>query len=216
MISPFLRRILFILFFLSGFCGLLYQVVWTRMAFASFGIITPVLSVVISVFMLGLSVGAWAGGRWIRPLVKSTGMSAAVFYGLAEMMIGLSAFAVPRLFARSEHLLLSTGQSDSISYLFLSAVCLAISILPWCVFMGTTFPLMMAFVREQDANDSKSFSYLYLANVLGAMAGTSLTAVVLVETLGFRHTLWVAAACNVVIAIAGFWLGMGGATRARI
>ena len=35
------------------------------MAFASFGIITPVLSVVLSVFMLGLAVGSWAGGRWI-------------------------------------------------------------------------------------------------------------------------------------------------------
>ena len=30
------RKVLFGLFFVSGFCGLLYQVVWTRMAFASF------------------------------------------------------------------------------------------------------------------------------------------------------------------------------------
>ena len=63
------RPALFLLFFVSGFCGLVYQVVWTRLAFASFGIITPVLSVVISVFMLGLAVGTWAGGRWIGPLV---------------------------------------------------------------------------------------------------------------------------------------------------
>ena len=41
------RRILFFLFFLSGFSSLAYQMVWTRMAFASFGIITPVLSVVL-------------------------------------------------------------------------------------------------------------------------------------------------------------------------
>ena len=59
--NPFTRRVLFVLFFLSGFCSLVYQVVWTRMAFASFGIITPVLSVVLSVFMLGLAVGSWAG-----------------------------------------------------------------------------------------------------------------------------------------------------------
>src|SRR5437660_510054 len=92
------RKLLFVLFLLSGFCGLLYQVVWTRMAFASFGIITPVLSVVISVFMLGLSLGAWAGGRWIGPLVRRTGLSAVIFYALAEFIIGLGAFAVPRLF----------------------------------------------------------------------------------------------------------------------
>ena len=61
--SPSRRPLLFLLFFVSGFCGLLYQVVWTRLAFASFGIIMPVLSVVISLFMLGLSLGAWLGGR---------------------------------------------------------------------------------------------------------------------------------------------------------
>ena len=49
------RWLLFVFFFISGFCGLAYQVIWTRLAFASFGVITPVLSVVISVFMPGLS-----------------------------------------------------------------------------------------------------------------------------------------------------------------
>jgi hypothetical protein len=66
--------------------------------------------------------------------------------------------------------------------------------------MGATFPLVMAFVRESDARDEKSFSHLYLANVLGASAGALLAAGVLVELLGFRHTLWVAGAVNFVIA----------------
>src|SRR6266576_6153965 len=112
-----IRRLLFFLFFVSGFCGLVYQVVWTRMAFASFGIITPVLSVVISVFMFGLSLGAWAGGLWIAKLVSKTGMSAISFYGLAELMIGLGAFAVPMLFRACEHLLLATGETNSLGYL---------------------------------------------------------------------------------------------------
>src|SRR5579872_40982 len=205
--SLFKRRLLFALFFLSGFCGLLYQVVWTRMAFASFGIITPVLSLVISVFMLGLSLGAWAGGRCIAPLAARTGFSAAVFYALAELVIGLGAFAVPKLFGLGEHWLLAAGQTDSLRYLILSAVVLALSLLPWCVCMGATFPWMMAYVREWDPQNTESFSFLYLANVLGAMSGTLLTAVVLVELLGFRHTLWVAAAANFLIA--GISLGLG-------
>ena len=39
-----IKPVLFALFFFSGFCSLLYQVVWLRMAFAQFGVITPVLS----------------------------------------------------------------------------------------------------------------------------------------------------------------------------
>lgn len=203
-----MRRLLFLLFFLSGFCSLVYQVVWTRMAFASFGIITPVLSVVLSVFMLGLSVGAWAGGRLVGPWARKTGWSAAYFYAGAELMIGLGgAFAVPKLFMLGEYCLLSAGQTNSFHYLFLSALVLAISISPWCVFMGATFPLMMAYVREWDGNNQESFSYLYLANVLGAMSGTLWTALVSVEILGFHKTLWDAAACNCTIAVISVLLG---------
>src|SRR5436853_4374124 len=106
---PLNRQLLFFLFFVSGFCGLVYEVVWTRLAFASFGIILPVLSVVISVFMLGLSLGAWAGGGWIGPLARKTGLSAAYFYALAELVIGLGAFVVPRLFRVGEQILLASG-----------------------------------------------------------------------------------------------------------
>src|SRR5215475_4070681 len=127
------RGIFFVFFFVSGFSSLVYQVVWTRLAFASFGIITPVLSVVLSVFMLGLSVGSWAGGRFISRLVAATGLSAAFFYAGAEFLIGWGAFGVPRLFAVGERFLLATGQTNSLGYLAFSALVLAGSILPWCV-----------------------------------------------------------------------------------
>jgi spermidine synthase len=205
--NPFTRRVLFFLFFVSGFSSLVYQVVWTRLAFASFGIITPVLSVVLSVFMLGLAVGSWAGGRWIPALVKKSGLSAAFFYAGAELVIGLGAFAVPKLFSVGEHLLLASGETDSFRYLLLSALMLAASILPWCVCMGATFPFMMAFIRERDSRDAESFSFLYLANVLGAMSGTFTAAVVWIELWGFHHTLWMAAAGNFTIAFISVCLG---------
>src|SRR5436190_18230073 len=94
----FIRQFLFLAFFFSGYCALVYQVIWTRLGFASFGIIAPVLSVVLSVFMLGLSAGSWAGGRWIAVLVARTRLSAIAFYAVAELLTGLSAFVVPHLF----------------------------------------------------------------------------------------------------------------------
>jgi spermidine synthase len=205
--ARFIRPILFLLFFVSGFCGLLYQVIWTRLAFASFGIIMPVLSVVLSVFMLGLALGSVAGGKWIPGLVRKTGFSAAIFYALAEFIIGVGAFAVPKLFALGSNLLLSAGEMKSFGYLSLSALVLAISIFPFCFFMGTTFPFMMAYIREGEARDEQSFSFLYTANVLGAMCGTLLTAVVLIEMFGFHATLQFAATGNFCIALASLALG---------
>lgn len=210
------RRLLFLLFFVSGFSSLVYQVVWTRMAFASFGIVTPVLSVVLSVFMLGLAIGAWAAGRFVSLWVRRSGRSAIQFYAGAEALIGVGAYAVPRLFAAGEQFLLAAGQTNSFTYLSLSAVVLALAILPWCVCMGATFPLMMAFVREQDGGNKDSFSYLYLANVLGAMSGTFLTAVVLVEVLGFHYTLSTAAAGNFGVALLSGWLSSRQKDRAVV
>src|SRR5437773_11506065 len=103
--STFTAPVLFLLFFISGFCGLLYQVIWTRMAFAAFGIITPILSIVISVFMLRLGLGAWAAGRSVAALVRRTGVSAAAFYALAGLLIRAGAFAGPRLFIPGHHFL---------------------------------------------------------------------------------------------------------------
>lgn len=200
------RLFLFLAFFLSGGCALIYQVVWTRLAFASFGIIAPVLSIVISMFMLGLSAGAWAGGKWIGSWAGKAGCSALVFYALAELMIGIGGISVPKLFALGEGFLLSSGETDSFRYLFLSALVLGLSILPWCFFMGATFPFMMAYARERNRGSTDSFSYLYLANVLGAMSGCLLTAVVFVEIFGFRQTLWIAAVINFAIAALSGWV----------
>jgi spermidine synthase len=205
-LSTSVRRLLFVLVFLSGFSGLVYQVVWIRMAFASFGVITPVLSVVISVFMLGLAAGSWAGGRLIGPAVHRCRLSAAFFYAMAEGIIGLGAFAVPKLFSISQEVLLPDGAMNSGAYLSRSAAAPAISVFPWCVAMGTTFPFMMAYVREVDETNTQSFSFLYLANVLG-VTGTLLTAVALIELLGFHHTLWVAAAMNGTIFCVSCALG---------
>jgi len=179
-----------------------------RLAFASFGIITPVISVVISVFMLGLASGSWAGGRYIGPLTRRTGLNAIQFYSMTEAAIGVGAFLVPWLFLFGASLLAQLGEANSVPYLFFSAVAIALSIFVWCFAMGATFPVVMAYIRQHRDADEKSFSHLYLANVLGASLGVLLTAGVLVELLGFRHTLWIAGTLNIVIAIAAALLGV--------
>ncbi len=207
------KRLLFELFLLSGFCGLLYQVVWVRLAFASFGIISAVISVVLSVFMLGLALGSWAGGRLAEAFRSRSRHSVIYLYAAAELIIGAGAFAVPPLFGVGESLLHQLGEANSFAYLFLSAVCIAAAIFPWCVAMGATFPLVMGFVREEDGAAQTTFSYLYVANVLGACAGALVTAGILVELLGFRQTLWLAGSVNVVIAFGALSLGIKSTRR---
>lgn len=203
-----LSPILFTLFFASGFCSLLYQVVWLRKAFAAFGIVTPVLSVVLSVFMLGLATGSWVGGSLARIWRKRTNTSPIILYGLAELIIGAGAFVVPQAFIIGERWLLTSGTMDSYHYLIQSAGIITISLFPWCFCMGATFPLMMAFIKEVEKSETGSFSFLYVANVLGAMCGVATTAIFLVELWGFSATLTIAATGNAAIAITSFMLGV--------
>ena len=196
-----LRPIAFLLFVASGFCGLLYQVVWLRLAFADFGIVTPVLSVLLSVFMLGLALGSWLGGRVGNALTARSPGAAAVGYGVAELGIGAGAWCVPWAFDVGETWLRGLGEASSASYLGASAVVITLSILVFTTLMGATFPLMMAFLRASTRGDEETFSYLYLGNVIGAMAGALTTALVLIELLGFRQTLLVAAVINVAIGV---------------
>ncbi len=204
--NPGLNLALFLLFFCSGFCSLVYQVVWLRLAFAHFGVVTPVLSVVLSVFMLGLGAGSLLAGRWGSAASHRLGVSPVVLYGMAELLIGLGGLTVPTLFGYGETLLLRVGAASSALYLVLSALVITTTILPWCVMMGATFPLMMAFVRARNPTQAQSFSFLYLANVIGAMTGTVASAMVMIELLGFTRTGLVAAALNVGIATASFLL----------
>jgi spermidine synthase len=199
------NRILFLVFFLSGFCGLLYQVVWLRLAFSAFGIVTPVLSLVISVFMLGLALGSWFAGKLANPL-RMKGLSPLYAYAMAEFVIAIGAFVVPQLFDLSQTFLGEYGEVNSQNYLWLSAVLITLSLLPCCFAMGTTYPLMMAYMKDENLKDESRFSFLYLANVIGAMVGAVTTALVLIEIFGFRRSLLVAAAFNSIIAITAFIL----------
>lgn len=201
-----LRLTAFFLFVGSGFCGLLYQIVWLRLALASFGIVTPVLSVVLSVFMLGLALGSWLGGRLAGRLTKRSAAAAAVGYGIAEFGIGAGALVVPWAFDLGGEWLLGLGESSSSSYLGMSAIVITVSILAFTTLMGATFPLMMGFLRANSRGDEETFSFLYLGNVVGAMLGAITTALILIESLGFRNTLLVAAAINVVIGVVAILL----------
>ena len=61
-VSP--KMILFFAFFLSGMSGLIFQIVWVRMLTRYLGSTTSATATVLCVFMGGLALGAFAGGKF--------------------------------------------------------------------------------------------------------------------------------------------------------
>jgi len=59
---------------------------------------------------------------------------------------------------------------------------------PWCTCMGATFPLLMGVIERTSEHEAeRSFSYLYVANVFGALLGTLVSAFVLIELWVFEE-----------------------------
>src|SRR5215472_6237975 len=108
-----LPRYFFAFFFVSGFCGLVYEVVWLRLGMAKFGVTTPMVSIVLSVFMAGLGLGSWLGGRFIRRFDTAPAALPLRLYGGLELVIGISGFAVPALLDVGYTLLRDAGRGLS-------------------------------------------------------------------------------------------------------
>ncbi len=197
----------FVFFFISGFCGILYELVWLRLAMAQFGVTTALVSIVLSMFMAGLGIGSLGAGILLRRNASRISFPPMRLYALTELLIACSAFAVPYEFALGHRLLanLASGAAfSSITYYLISGACIGLTLIPWCACMGATIPLAMFTIgRTPNLESKRSFSFLYLSNVLGAAAG-AVVPLFLVESRGFHSTLRVGAALNCAIALAAF------------
>jgi predicted membrane-bound spermidine synthase len=201
----------FCFFLVSGFCSILYEIIWLRLAMAQFGVTTAMVSLVISAFMIGLGLGSWGSGMVVRRYGAGARFPALKLYALMELLIGFSAIVVPHELFWGRLLLLKIVREMAISssyYYFPSGLWLAITLVPWCVCMGATFPLAMAAIKQdREPRAANSFSYLYLANVLGAAAG-SVVPLFLIEIYGFQRTLYISALLNLILAVAAFLLSL--------
>jgi predicted membrane-bound spermidine synthase len=199
----------FLFFLLSGFCSILYELIWLRLAMAQFAVTTPLVSIVLSVFMAGLGFGSWFAGRLVDRWRGKLQFPALRLYAVTELLIGISALLVPLELSWGRQLLEKLDNAHPLSapaYYLAAGIWIALALVPWCTCMGATFPFAMFAIEEKHGNESRrSFSFLYLANVGGAVAG-ALVPPLLVELLGFRGTLRFGSVLNFVVATLAFAL----------
>jgi spermidine synthase len=204
----------FTFFFISGLCGIVYELVWLRLAMAQFGVTTALTSIVLSMFMGGLGLGSWAAGSLVRVYGNRLKIHSLTLYGLLELLIGCSAIVVPLQLSYGHRLLENmTAQAamSSAAYYLASGAWLGLTLVPWCACMGATIPFVMFAIRSESGHESRrSFSFLYLANVVGATAG-AVVAPLLIELGGFHATLRVGACLNAAIAVSAFALALASA-----
>ena len=184
------------LFFVSGIAALIYQVCWQRLLFEAFGVDIESVTIIVSTFMLGLGLGALAGGQLAD---RYPGKSLTLF-ALIEVCIGVFGALSPELIHRAGLLAVRASLPT------IGAVNFLLLLLP-TMLMGATLPILVTHVVRRYRNVGVSIGLLYFANTLGAACGAAVTGMLMLYYLGLSATIYVAALLNVIVS-ASVWFGL--------
>lgn len=176
-------------FLCSGAAGLIYQVAWQRLLFASFGVDLISVCIIVSTFMLGLGLGALAGG-WLGDRFSASTLKIFV---LCELVIGVFGLASP-------HLIRTLGVWVNDASFAVSALSNFLLMLIPTFFMGATLPVLIAYLVRLWRNVGAATGHLYALNTLGAMIGSSLTAFWLFHFIALDQVIYLAALINFSVA----------------
>lgn len=192
------RYIILAAFFLSGLCGLIYEVAWARMLTLVFGSTTQSIATVLATYMFGLGFGSFLAGRSlgrIRSLKNA--------YALIEMGLGVYAacFIVVLASAQRLHALVFPYVFDAPAALAAVRVLIvAVILLVPTTLMGATLPVLSQ-ILAPSRNIGLGVSRLYAVNTLGAALGAFLCAYAAIPTLGLNGTIYAGAALNILLGL---------------
>ena len=181
---------------LSGFAGLGYQMLWTKMLAVTLGHEILAVLAVVAAFFVGLSLGAFALGERLQ---HST--NPAAWYIGMELVIALWALLMMAILPDYNHWVAhwvgaEPSQWHHWSIAFLSSLLL---LLPATLAMGATLPAMERMCAALYSTH-KAIPVLYANNTAGAVLGTLLSTFLLIPTLGHSNTVILLAMANILCA----------------
>jgi len=203
------RSILYVIFFISGATGLVYEVIWVRLTGLVFGNTSHAISTVLGAFMAGLALGSWKLGRRADRTSNPLRM-----YGLLEIGIGISAALVPLIFRALDSFYWAIAPSVASipgGAGFIRFGTSFIILITPTFLMGGTLPMLTRFFTERIDEVERKVGVLYALNTFGAAGGSLLAALVLIPGIGNTRTTLIIATINVAIGLFAVWLGDEGA-----
>jgi spermidine synthase len=201
------------LFALSGFTAILYEVTWTRILTVPFGGMVYAFSAILAIYLAGIALGAAVASRilklWRAPVA---------LFGILQALLAAATALGARLLDRLPHWqaeVIGRTNGSTATLLWGEAGIAARIIFPACLVLGALFPTAVAIRRTGRTEAGASVGTVYAANTVGSIAGSVLTAFILIPWLGtLRSILW-AAALNAILGFAALLTGDGRALPRR-
>lgn len=202
-----------IVFAISGFAALGFELYWTRGLQPFLGNSTYAFATMLAVFLFGLAAGGWLGGR-----LADRADSPARLLGWVQIGIGLGATAtVPLLwnglpFLEQQRFFSAPGLEWSSALLRRFAAAFAVMVLP-TLFCGMMFPLVQRCGIATRETVGAGMGRFYAANTVGAIAGSLAAAWLVLPWLGTRGALLATA---ILSGVVGLWAHASNPARTRM
>jgi spermidine synthase len=189
----------------SGFASLVLQVVWTRLLALILGPTTYAFSIIVSVFISGLAIGAAISSRIAantrQPLIGlslcltlSVGLAAA-----SASLVDQGLLAIADIVAQPN----VTFRDVLVRQALLSLALLA----PMTVAFGAAFPFAVAAATRTDDTVAADLGLIYAVNTGGAIAGALLAGFVFIPATGLHGTLRIVTVVGALGALALLFVG---------
>ena len=195
-------RWVLLIYFCSGACSLIDEVVWVRLLKLTLGNTVYASSIVVSTFMGGLALGALIMARYADRVRRRLRL-----YALLELLIAAAALALPWALRGADaayRWFFVTAEPSPAALRLVQVLLSGALLLVPTVLMGSTLPLLGRFVTSLEQRIGRRVGRLYALNTLGAAAGCFLAGFVLIRVTGVMGTLYLAAGLNVLVAL-GAW-----------
>ena len=174
--------------FISGFVTISTQVAWTRMLAMIIGSSTYAFSIVVALFLLGLSAGAYVIARKnLSETLRETMMKVEFLTAVSIVLSLVVANYIPAL-------LVNTGVRLHINswggLLMLQIFSVALLILLPAFLMGMVMPLVLVWAGTKPKSQSVQLvGRTYAVNTVGAIAGAFAAGFVLIPKVNTRFTI---------------------------
>src|SRR5262245_59844271 len=179
---------------MSGFVAMALEIVWVRHLSSLLGSYRGVLSLTLTVILVGICLGALAGGWLHRRLGRAPLLDAvAQMLFVVTALIGLARADIARILEAERRVfptfLAAPDWFRDLIGLWLQMRPIMVELALPAVLMGFAYPLANACIQDSERAVGRRAGLLYLANTVGAVMGALTTGFVMLPVLGMQGTV---------------------------
>jgi len=192
-------KIALLVFGVSGFCALAYEVLWTRILVLFLGSTAYAFATMLSTFLCGIAVGSVLIAKFAD---KRKDLLTAL--GIIQIVIALSAILLIPIYGKLYDIGLKfTGSGWWTFFISRYSLSFLVMLIP-TIFMGATFPIASKIYANSIENLGKSIGKIYSINTLGSIFGSFFAGFVFIPLIGVQKSIMVMACLNIAIGISAF------------